>query len=576
MRVLTFTRNDSFRKKLPLSERDLFAVLGLDELRLCPSWAEHVPTNATQELVERESRKTVGRWGEALGKRFERKDSIKLLEDVAEILFEQFQTFSTPEDKRQYPSFSDIYQLVETRAYRKYAQRGKSKHEESLTLALSTWQRWGRDIFNSRKGMPWLQMVQEKNLIIETGMFRDEDAFFIIEFLLGSLWQAKVYEGGYTEQLELVIVLDDPQRALDRGSVVERMIRESRHAGWTFILGPQNVGRISPDILGNCGLFILVGAMSGKTDVEQARALMGLRYRDDLFRELFTGERGKVLARQPMGAYKEMVSLNIPHLPESDYSEQERQQRLNGWPSTLKWTQPEPVQEQDPVTSVNPETLTMENTVEAFVRDANEKWWAPMEIHFAAAGVRDGSMKMAVSQRAIAMGYTLEPEEGRVMGMNGRRIQLTQVNELARERFDLQIPKSYHACRGSLSTRYYQHTVSKLIKNNIQAEVELEGKVGKDLKRVDVLARLHDGKVIAIEFASTKNAEYEIHNIRALKDNPKLIVRYIIICETLKVRDRVTNQLEQAGVQDPKVLVCSFYEFTRNAKSHLENHGGKQ
>lgn len=579
VRTLVFTRNESFRKKLPRDKRDLCTVLRLDDLRICPSEPEYLPTTATVDSVQAESRKTIGRWLSVFGRRFQRQDSIKLLQNVAELAYQDLGTFTTAPESRQYPAFTDINLLVQSRKYRERLG-GKSSHEESAALALGEWERWGQGIFDSRQGMPWLTMLKDKNLIIETAKFREEDALMAIEFLLGSIWQAKVLHAAYTQALELVIVLDDFQGALDPESVVERLIRESRHAGLSFIMGPQNIGRVSPDIIGNTGLFVIAGAMSGKQDLDQARTLMGIGYHDELNTLLLSGQPGLALARQPMGAYKTPVLVKTPLLPEADYPEEERQQRLGTWLTNFKWTPFAPIIPQAPTPSTIQHAPAssqplfggrdFDDLVKQFVLSANEHWHAPMEVHFANSGVRDGSLKKSVSEHARALGLTVEPEEGRVMGLNGKRIQLTQVTPLARERFNLAVPESFEHCRGSLSTRYYQFTLSNLLKNSIACQVELEGSIGKEMKKADIVARLESGRAIVIEFASCKNHAHELHNIRALRHNPQLIAKYLVVCETLQVRDVVQRQLLEATLlPDNRVVITTFFEFAKNPKEFL-------
>ena len=574
-RVIAFTRNDTFRKKLPPELRDQFVVIPLEFLRLSPAEPQHLPHSTPSSIVEAESWNTFARWCNAFAKRFQRKDSIMLLQDVNSLVYNDLQTFTTPHEHRQYPAFSDLNELIQTVNYRKRLW-GKSRLEESLQLVLRECSRGSRGIYDARKGMPLSSLLQDHNVIIETSSFQIEDALMAIEFFLGSLWQAKVFERSFTQQLEYFIILDDFQNALDPGSLIETMIRESRHAGWHFLLGPQNIGRVSNDILGNCGLFVIVGAVNGHQDLDCARTLLGLKHNDPVAQQLQFGTPGSALVRQPMGDYKKVVAIKIPHLQETPYSEQERNQRFAPLLNELTWTSPKQAHTPDDVpVNASADARDFGKLVEAFVRNANDNWVAPMEAHFAAAGVREGSLKKAVSSRARAMGFTTEPEEGRVMGLNGKRIQLTQVSERARKYYGLQIPDSYKACRGALSTRYYQSTIAAHLKNKLGLVTQLEAQVGMKLKRVDAAIRLHDGRVIALEVASAMNADHELHNIRVLREHPSLIARYVIIAETLKVRQRVQRQLEQANLlPEPlgKLVVTSFYEFVKDPSLYVTLH----
>lgn len=571
-RVIVFARNASFRKRLPVPIRDAFKVVQLEELKLCPTRPTYLPENASLRTLLEETQKVAHWLCKSFGTRYSRHDSLLLLHGAIDLLLRQMNTYQT----RQWPGFNDILKIVASRAYRPF-MGGKSQHEESLTLTLKEFGFNGLGVLDSRNGVNVQALFDSANLVIETGSYTPEDAAFVIELLLGQLWLQQQYTKTSTPELRYLIALDDLQDAMKTGGVVHNLIRISRHAGFSFLLAPQNIGALSNDVLGNTQTFVLVGPQTNQRDLTQSMATMGLSFKDPMTAEVQGGEVGRAIARQPTAIYGKPTFIRIPHIPETEYSEAERQQRLGNWleqhlakeqQSGLPAVAPANTEEQATGRPAPADNHTAKGEkkqyeeierVKKFVTSANELWFEGHEVHFKAAGVKGGTEKESLLRRARAEGY-LDKDDARVAGVNGKPIRLAIVTDFAREQLKLTAPASYKQTRGKQSTRYYQHHLARLLKGTPGIKsVELEGLLGPNLKRVDVLGRLENGKAVCVEFASTVNAEHEIENARILDEAAEQIAKYVIVAETGRVRDKLRKQLT-----DSRVTIISFYDAIKN------------
>jgi len=573
-RVIVFARNASFRKRLPVPIRDAFKVVQLEELKLCPTRPTYLPQDTSQRTLREETQKVAHWLCKSFGTRYSRHDSLLLLHGAIDLLLRQLNTYQT----RQWPGFHDILKIVASRAYRPF-MGGKSQHEESLTLTLKEFGFNGLGVLDTRTGLNVQELFDSANLVIETGSYTPEDAAFVIELLLGQLWLQQQYTKTSTPELRYLIALDDLQDAMQTGGVVHNLIRISRHAGFSFLLAPQNIGALSNDVLGNIQTFVLVGPQTDQRDLTQSMAAMGLSFKDPMTAELQGGEVGRAIVRQPAAIYGKPTFIRIPHIPEIDYSEAEREQRFGNW---LKQQVPEERKLEPSLPAVASAKTENKTTgklapsddqptgreiiqdeelerVKKFATSANQLWFEGHEVHFKAAGVKGGTEKDSLLRRSRAEGY-LEKDDTRVTGINGKPIRLAIITDFAREQLKLTAPESYKQTRGKQSTRYYQHHLAQLLKDiPCIKSVELEGLLGPNLKRVDVLGRLDNGKAVCVEFASTVNAEHEVENARILNEAGEQIAKYVIVAETGRVRDKLRKQLT-----DSRMTIISFYDAIKN------------
>lgn len=563
-RVIVFARNSSYRKRIPEELRDHFKVIQLEELKLCPTRPTYLGDAAPLSVVAEETHKTVHWFCTAFGQRFSRHDALLLMHRGIELLLEDLKTLDpeTRPEKREWPGYHDILKLFDSRAYRARLG-GRSQHEESLTLTLKNFGLNGLGVLDARRGINVHELLNT-NLVIETGSYSPEDAAFLIELLLGQLWLRQQHTKTSTPELKYLVVLDDLQDAMQDDGAVHRLIRVSRHAGFSFLLAPQNLGALSNDVLGNVQTFVLVGPQTNQRDLTLSMAAMGLSFKDDMTLELQRGELGRAIVRQPFAAYRFPTLIHVPLVPEMEYGEAERQQRTHDWlkvhvGSESETEHSETAKQPQSVQAASPSAPSAEDQllgqVKAFVVSANEFWFEGHEKHFAAAGVRGGTEKEVLLRHARALGW-MHAEDASVMGKNGKLIRLAIVTDLARQQLNLELPKSLALTRGKHSTRYYQHTLGELLRTlPCIISVEPEGQLGAELKRVDLLARLQDGRAICVEFASTANAEHEKQNARILDQAASQIAKYIVVAETGRLRDQLRKTLA-----DPRITVISFYD----------------
>ncbi|GIK51413.1 MAG: hypothetical protein BroJett014_03860 [Planctomycetota bacterium] len=566
-RVIVFARNPSYRKRIPQELRDQCKVIQLEELKLCPTRPTYLGDGTPLSVVAEETHKTVHWFCTAFGQRFSRHDALLLMHRGIELLLEDLKTLDpeTRPEKRGWPGYHDILKLFDSRAYRARLG-GRSQHEESLTLTLKNFGLNGLGVLDARRGINVHELLDTTNLVIETSSYSPEDAAFLIELLLGQLWLRQQHTKTSTPELKYLVVLDDLQDAMQDDGAVHRLIRVSRHAGFSFLLAPQNLGALSNDVLGNVQTFVLVGPQTNQRDLTLSMAAMGLSFKDDMTLELQRGELGRAIARQPFAAYRFPTLIHVPFVPEMEYGEAERKQRTQSWleqhvggepesshVSKQSQPSPQPTQaEPQPVTSAEDQLL---GQVKAFVVSVNELWFEGHEKHFSAAGVKGGTEKEVLLRHARALGW-LHAEDASVMGKNGKLIRLAIVTDLARQQLNLDTPETLKQTRGKHSTRYYQHTLGELLRTLPGiVSVEPEGQLGAELKRVDLLARLQDGKAICVEFASTANAEHEKQNARILDQAASQIAKYIVVAETGRLRDQLRKNLA-----DPRITVISFYD----------------
>ncbi|RIK60090.1 MAG: hypothetical protein DCC64_14920 [Planctomycetota bacterium] len=557
-RVLVFARNASFRKRIPAELRDYFKVVQLEELRLCPTKPTYVDAAAPIATVAEEMNKTIHWFCTAFGQRFSRHDALLVLHRGIELLLDDFKTLSpdTPAQDREWPGYHDILKFFDTRAYRA-RMGGKSQHEESLTLTLKNFGLNGLGVLDARRGITVHELLQTTNLVIETSSYSPEDAAFVIELLLGQLWLRQQFTKASIPELKVLVALDDLQEAMVNDGAVHRLIRVSRHAGFSFLLAPQNIGALSNDVLGNVQTFVLVGPQTNQRDLTMSMAAMGLSFKDDMTQELQRGELGRAIARQPFAAYCQPTLIRVPLLREGNYEEPERRQRTRDW---LERHVPQDgtVQQAEPTAQTTP-MAELDRRVRAFTNSANELWWEGHEVHFSAAGVKGGAEKEALLRRARAQGF-IHAEDVAVTGRNGKTIRLAIVTDHARTTLKLESPDSFARTRGKHTTRYYQHMLGELLRATPEViSVELEGLIGPKLKRVDILARLQDGKSICVEFASNVNKRWEKENARVLEEAGDQIAKYVIVAETSRARDALRKQF----ANESRITVISFYEVIK-------------
>lgn len=571
-RVIVFARNASFRKRIPEPVRDAFKVVQLEELKLCPTRPTYLDPSSPLRVLAEETQKTAHWFCTAFGQRFSRHDALLVLHRGIELLLRDLKTLdpTTPPQERQWPGYHDILKLFDSRAYRA-RMGGKSQHEESLTLTLKNFALNGLGVLNTRTGIDVHELLGSTNLVIETGSYSPEDAAFLIELLLGQLWLRQQHTRTSTPELKHLVALDDLQEACREGGAVHRLIRISRHAGFSFLLAPQNIGALSNDVLGNVQTFVLVGPQTNQRDLTQSMAAMGLSFKDPMTAELQGGEPGRAIARQPFAAYRAPTFIRIPLIQEAEFGETERKRRLGNWLTTnipndnqnrAQTSTPTRAEATQPTTQTEPARQEGEQKpdelapTKLFVASANEHWFEGHETHFKAAGTTGGTEKEGLLRTARAMGW-LEKDDARVTGKNGKPIKLAIVTDIARQQLKLTTPESFKRTRGKHSTRYYQHTLGQLVKTlSGVVSVELEGAIGQSLKRVDILARLQDGKALCIEFASAENSDHETKNARTLVESGDQIAKYVIVAETGRVRDKLRKQF----ATEPRVGVISFYD----------------
>lgn len=569
-RVIVFARNASYRKRIPQELRDQFKVIQLEELKLCPTRPTYLDDATPLSVVAEETHKTVHWFCTAFGQRFSRHDALLLMHRGIELLLQDLKTLDpqTPPEAREWPGYHDILNLFDSRAYRARLG-GRSQHEESLTLTLKNFGLNGLGVLDARRGINVHELL-DSNLVIETSSYSPEDAAFLIELLLGQLWLRQQHTKTSTPELKYLVVLDDLQDAMQDDGAVHRLIRVSRHAGFSFLLAPQNLGALSNDVLGNVQTFVLVGPQTNQRDLTLSMAAMGLSFKDDMTLELQRGELGRAIVRQPFAAYRLPTLIQIPLVPETEYGEIERHQRTQTWleqhVSSESKPEPREVTEQPaqrPRQAAQQSAPNAENEplqqVKAFVVSANEFWFEGHEKHFSAAGVKGGTEKEVLLRHARAQGW-LQGEDASVMGKNGKPIRLGIVTDLARQNLNLETPDSLARTRGKHSTRYYQHTLGELLRTLPGVvSVEPEGQLGANLKRVDLLARLQDGKAVCVEFASTANAEHEKENARILDQAAGQIAKYVVVAETGRLRDQLRKNLT-----DPRITIISFYDAIKH------------
>ncbi|MCC6574431.1 MAG: ATP-binding protein [Planctomycetes bacterium] len=560
-RCLVFARNASFRRLLPQPAREFIHVVKLDELALnpvAPSWAKDAPP----DVLRSEHRRATQIFCEAWARCYKRHDSVLLLMRIIEHLVKDFGSLDQPSPR--WPTFSDILNFIQSSAYRD--KFGRSPHTDSLLLTLKAWEVNGRGVFDAAQGMKISELLGS-HLLIELDGFSDvADATLVIDFLLGSLWAAHSFSKSELATSRTLLVFDDLQDLLVRGSWFERVIRVARHAGWHGFFSVQSPAVVSPEVLSNISAFLFTGNLSAHADFEVALSSLGIPVRDPIAAELQKGQQGKAVVRLSGGAYQSPILIRVPCLPSTPYDEGERWRRSRAW---LDAVTPKPPSSEQPASPESPPKSEADKAVEvmaeAFVRSANEHWTQPMEFHFAACRAHEGSVKKSVATHAQARGWIMLLKENQVINANARRIQLVTITPLALQTFGLKPPDDLSTCRGKLSTRYYQTTVSKAVRG-LQgiADVTLEGALGSSLKKVDVVARYHDGKAAAIEFASSANADYEIHNARILAECGEQLRVSLVIAETKATADKLRKLLDGLPTR-----VTSYAEFINSPARYL-------
>jgi len=425
-------------------------------------------------------------------------------------------------------------------------------------------------LFDAARTMDLEQLMKNNVIISMDGLEGHELRFFVL-FLF--LLIADI--SGICAKMETLFVWDEAQLHLtDKVALVADTVPTLRHKGIHLVTISQDPMKLSPLVLQNSTLLVMAGPLLGQ-DAKVYLGEMGVQPREGwpLLEWARSLQPGQGIACHKGGPYPYPFPLTYPYIPRASVSEEERKASIQGFLKAITPSQQDAKPE--PEIKVNQEEKDKEDIDARFVRTVADPQFCfrSTQEKFVHLGVRSRDQQKRIVNRCIAQGWIKQKIAQALTGKRGPRIQLLEVTQLACDQLDLENP-----VRGneSITAQYYQHRIAEAVENlGSHFTAKVQGTIGKDLKRVDVLvADSRDDRMVTIEVACPGD-RHEAPNLKAdLIDNPELVRKHIIVCEDDKVMSTVFRDIGRfPGIDKFKnrIAITTFTLFMRDTKLFMES-----
>jgi Helicase HerA, central domain len=220
----------------------------------------------------------------------------KILLETLDEIFEGWEIYKLPEEKRHYPNWMHVKKMLELKA--KNASGRESKwYESALRIAsVLTFGEFGKTINYDGKKSLSIEDLFDKRVILELNSLGNIEKKFFCEFILTYIYKLKKSgENKVDEGFNYAIVVDEAHNIFLKDkthfvaeSITDMVYREMREYGISLVCLDQHISKISDTVKGNSACHIAFQQQLPQ-DLYDISALMQLTDKKEIFSKLPVG-----------------------------------------------------------------------------------------------------------------------------------------------------------------------------------------------------------------------------------------------------------------------------------------------
>ena len=382
----------------------------------------------------------------------------------------------------------------------------------------------------------------------------------------------RITSGKSEKDASVTIVLDEVQALLatgtfGRGSYLKQSMVRGREFGIGMILACQHLQGLSPEVLANAGLLVLVGGLGTDAEYQLLAGAAGISnekvdflkknqkvgyavIRDLRYPEAFTAwiHRFHINKNVPESLIKERLSQEIPSLGVEErvgLSEALARRQSTDTTSARKGSAQSP----SPGPAKHSPTKEVDQRARDLLMSAYQEPYLSLTEHCRKCG-----FSASVGQKVV--GSVLESKQGLIHRAT-KRGGTTKVLEVIKNGYEVlgvPPPPGTGKGKGGFLHQYYVHQLRQKFFNQYTCTVEL--KVGPKGKQVDLGLRNEAGRLIGIEIELAAH-EHVVTNVRKDLASGEVDLLYVAARDmaTLRGIERLLAACEEMATWRPRLVV---------------------